>query len=178
MNARGNRRQPIILASSDVSQFFANLETVVRKLEWRCYAFGVMPNHYHLLLETTSPNLGDGMRRLNGDYARWFNRRYGFGGHLFQDRYHSAAVESERHLLELSRYIVLNPVRAGLCRRVEDWPWTSYRPAVGLAREPAFLSSERILGHFGRVRRSARKRYAAFVLDAPVRGATREATQW
>jgi putative transposase len=167
VNARGNRRQPIVLGEADAAHFLDSVGMVVDRFRWRCHAFCVVPNHYHLLLETTSPNLGDGMRQLNGDYARWFNRRYEFGGHLFQGRFHSATVESDSHLVELSRYIVLNPVRAGLCRRAEDWPWSSYRATVGLAPIPPFLTVDRVLRYFGRSRRLARRRYAAFVADAP-----------
>ena len=164
-NARGNRGQPIVLARGDVAHLLGLLAAAVNRFQWRCYAYCVMPNHYHFLVETLRPTLGDGMRHLNGSYARWFNRRYGFNGHLFGGRFHSASVESEPHLLELSRYIVLNPVRAGICRRPEDWPWSSYRAIVGLEPVPSFLSPDRLLQHFGRDRSRARKRYAEFVMD-------------
>jgi putative transposase len=169
VTARGNRRQQIYLAESDVARFLAGLDEVVKRYRWTCYAFCLLPNHYHLLLETTQPNLGDGMRDLNGPYAQWFNRRYGLGGHLFQDRFHSAAVENDSHLLELTRYIALNPVRAGLCGHPADWPWGSYRATVGRAPKPAFLAIESVLGLFSANPRSSRQQYASFVRAAPVR---------
>ena len=171
VTARGNRRQEIYLAESDIERFLAGLQLVVERFRWTCYAFCLLPNHYHLLVETSDPNLGAGMRDLNGPYAQWFNRRYSLGGHLFQDRFHSALVESDGHLLELTRYIALNPVRAGLCRHPGDWPWGSYRATVGRAPRPAFLSIERLLGLFSVNLRSARQKYAEFVRSAPVRGA-------
>lgn len=169
IGARGNRRQPIVLANSDVVQLLVLLAHNVEHLRWRCHTFCVLPNHYHFLIGTTAPNLGDGMRDLNGTYARLFNRRYEFGGHLFQGRFNSVRIESESHLLELARYIVLNPVRAGLCRRPEDWPWSSYRATVGLARVPNWLSIDPLLDHFGRSRPRARRAFAAFVADTPTR---------
>ena len=167
VTARGNRRQQIFLAESDAARFLAGLEEIVQRFRWTCYAFCLLPNHYHLLLETADPNLGRGMRDLNGPYAQWFNRRYGLGGHLFQDRFHSACVESDGHLLELTRYIALNPVRAGLSRHPSDWPWGSYRATIGHAPKPAFLSVERLLGIFSPNVRAARAQYAEFVRAAP-----------
>jgi putative transposase len=169
VNARGNRRQPIYLAESDFEGFLACLERIVKRFKWACYAYCLLPNHYHLLVETRAPNLGAGMHGVNGPYAQSFNRRYGLGGRLFQDRFHSTVVETESHLVELTRYIALNPVRAGLCRHPAEWAWSSYRATVGRAPRPAFLDTERLLGLFSTNPRSAREQYSAFVRAAPVR---------
>jgi putative transposase len=127
-----------------------------------------MPNHYHLVVETPNADLSIGMHRLNGGYARTFNRRYALDGHLFERRFHSVAVESDWHLLELSRYLALNPVRGGVCRRPADWPWSSYRALAELAPAPPFLAVDKVLGYFGREGR-ARGAFRAFVNDAPPR---------
>jgi hypothetical protein len=106
------------------------------------------------------------MQRLNGTYAQAFNSRHGVDGHLFQGRFKSLLVESNWHLLELSRYVVLNPVRAGLCESPGDWPWSSYGAMTGSAPRPEFLTIEWILAQFGSSISSARGNYAAFVADA------------
>jgi putative transposase len=85
-----------------------------------------MSNHYHLLIETLDGNLAKGMRQLNGVYTQYVNRTHGRVGHLFQGRYKGILVQKETYLLELARYIVLNPIRAGMVRKVEKWPWSSY----------------------------------------------------
>jgi putative transposase len=90
-----------------------------------------MSTHYHLLVETPKGNISSGMHRLNGPYARWFNSRHGFEGHLFHNRFYSVAVESDVHLLEVFRYITLNPVRAGICNHAAHWPWSSYGAFAG-----------------------------------------------
>jgi len=124
-----------------------------------------MTNHYHLLVETPRPTLARGMRGLNGVYTQRFNRRHGRPGHLFQGRYTAVLVERESHLLELCRYVVLNPVRARMVRRPEDWPWSSYRATAGLAPEPAWLVTPWLLGHFGQPGPGARAAYARFVAE-------------
>lgn len=169
VGARGNRRQPLYLADADASRFRSGLADVVRACRWTCFAYCLMPNHYHLALETSEPNLGAGMRELNGRYAQWFNRRYGFGGHLFQGRFSSTRIETDSHLLEVARYVVLNPVRAGLCFRPEDWPWSSYRATVGLEDAPPFLAQEPLLSQFSTRLVDARSLFAAFVREAPTR---------
>jgi hypothetical protein len=123
-----------------------------------------MTNHFHLVVAMKRPTLSAGMHWLNGCYAQWLNRRHGFKGHLFEDRFHSEPVESDAHLLELSRYVPLNPVRAGLCAHPADWPWSSYRATIGRER-PRFLSAEPMLALFGRRETSARAAYEAFVAD-------------
>jgi putative transposase len=125
-----------------------------------------MPNHYHLVVETANGDLSIGMHRLNSGYAHRFNDCHGLSGHLFQGRFHSVLVESDWHLLELSRYLALNPVRAGLCKSPLEWPWSSYAAVAGAASPPSFLAAERLLAHFGADRDWARRTLRWFVRDA------------
>ena len=126
-----------------------------------------MPNHYHLLVELADGSLSEGMRRLNTMYAQWFNRKYGLIGHVFQDRFFSEWLDGEYHVLELTRYIVLNPCRAGLSPDAAAWRWSSYRAAVGLAAAPRFLTIEWLLALFGSDPARAATAYAGFVRAAP-----------
>lgn len=116
---------------------------------WRCHAYCLLTNHYHLLIETPEPTLADGMHCLNGRWARWFNKRYSRVGHVFQGPYGAECVSTDEHLLELFRYISLNPVRAGLCEAPEDWPWSSFAATVGLAEPPSFLTLSLVESLFG-----------------------------
>jgi putative transposase len=168
VTTRGNRRQPTYATESDYAFFCHLLASCVRRLTWRCHAFCLMPNHYHLLLETPEPNLSAGMQRLNGVYAKWFNETHGFEGHLFERRFRGIAVETEPHALELSRYIVLNPVRAGLCKYPTDWRWSSYAAMTDPTPAPEFLTCQWLLAQFGPDVARARAAYAAFVDGLPV----------
>jgi putative transposase len=163
LTSRGNAQQLIFESPRDYETFLATLELVVARYRWRCHTYCLLGNHYHLLLETPDANLALGMRQLNGTYAQGFNRRRGRVGHVFQGRYGAILVESQRHLLQLSRYVVLNPVRAGLCRRPEEWRWSSYRAMIGAAPTPALLTVDWLLGSFGVKRGAARGRYRRFV---------------
>ena len=108
-----------------------------------------MGNHYHVLAETPEPTLSRGMHQLNGTYTQHFNRRHGRVGHLFQGRFHSILVEKDAHLLELIRYVVLNPVRAGIASRPEQWDWSNYRATAGLTSPPKWLEVNWTLAQFG-----------------------------
>jgi len=163
--SRGNRRQEIAFDVADRRTMLSFTAYAVRRFRWYCHAYCLMPNHYHFLFETPAPNLSEGMQWLNGRYAQLFNRRHGIDGHLFQGRFGARLLESNWHLIELSRYIVLNPVRAGLCDSAEDWPWSSYRAAVGLAPRPPFLTLDLILPQFGRDQQVAMKNYAEYVAE-------------
>jgi hypothetical protein len=127
-----------------------------------------MTTHYHLVIRTPNVDLAAGMQRLNGNFAQGFNRRHGETGHVFERRYHALLIEHDGHLLELYRYIALNPVRAGLCSRPEAWTWSSHSAVVGLAAPPDFLSTEWALLYFGSDRIRARERLRAFVDDVDV----------
>jgi putative transposase len=109
---------------------------VVTRFEWRCLAYCLMPNHVHLLIETTKPNLGRGMHALHGPYATHFNTRYDRAGHLFQSRFGSRFLEDEVHVARVFSYIAANPVAASLCAHPEDWEWSSYDATVSVARHP------------------------------------------
>jgi hypothetical protein len=121
-----------------------------------------MGNHYHLLLETPKPNLSDGMHRLNAVYSQRFNRRHDRPGHLLQGRFKGILVERERHLLELVRYVVLNPVRAGLVPTAAEWTWSNFRATAGLSPPPAWLETEWTIAQFGSGE-EARLAYREFV---------------
>jgi hypothetical protein len=125
-----------------------------------------MTNHYHLLLETPEPNLTRGMHRLNGPYAQRLNKRHGRVGHLFQGRYKAILVERESHLLELARYVVLNPVRAGMVGSAGEYPWSSFLQTLGRRPDAGWLDVEGTLRHFGGDTHTARQRFEAFVAEA------------
>lgn len=169
VTARGNRRQMIFQDDRDRRTFLVFLRRVVARKGWLCHAYCLMPNHFHLVLQIRSSNLSVGMQALNSRYAERFNRRHELEGHLFQGRFHSVAVESDWHLLELARYLALNPVRGGLCAAPADWPWSSYRALAGLHPRPRFLTVERLLGYFGSDADSCREAFRVFVQDAPTR---------
>jgi hypothetical protein len=124
-----------------------------------------MTNHFHLLVETPEPNIATGMQGLNSQYAHCFNLTYGRVGHLFQRRYAHSLIDDEEHLRTVMRYIPLNPVKAGLCRRPEDWPWSSYRPIMGLCTPPGFLTIDWLLSKFGDDQDEARACYREWVED-------------
>ncbi len=150
----------------DRLRFLARLDKVARRSRWVVHAYCLMGNHYHLLVETPEPNISTGMERLNGIYARRFNWRHGFKGHLFEARFHHVLVESDWHLLALAGYIPLNPVRAGFVPHPKLWRWSSYRAAVALAARPAFLVLERVLQLFHDDLEKARASFVKFVEGA------------
>lgn len=165
VTSRGNAGADIFADDADRRFFLGLLARVVGRFAWLCHAFCLMGNHYHLLLETPRPNLSRGMRSLNSVYAQAFNRRWRRRGHVFQGRFHAVLVEKERHLLELARYVVLNPVRARLVPAAEAWPWSSYRAAVGTALCPPWLTLDWLLAQFADERIRAQERYRRFVAD-------------
>ena len=119
VTARGDRREDIFDDDQDRQTFLATLEQVINQFNWTCYAWCLMDNHYHLLIQTPDGNLSKGMRQLNGVYTQASNRRHRRVGHLFQGRFKAILVDRDAYLLELARYVVLNPVRAGMVKKPE-----------------------------------------------------------
>jgi len=165
VTARGNRRQPIFVTDRDREFFVALLERVIARMKWRCLAYCLMGNHFHLALETPEPNLAEGMRRLNGVYAQDFNQRHRLSGHLFQGRYGSTAITREAHLLEVVRYIALNPVRARFCDAPADYRWSSHAALAGVRDDP-LVAVDRALAYFGAWGGDGQERYLVYVDDA------------
>jgi putative transposase len=166
VTARGNERKPIVHDDFDREEWVARLEQVVRRFAWRCHAWCLMQNHFHLVVETPKANLARGMRQLNGVYAQRFNSRHRRVGHLFQGRYKAILIDREAHLLEACRYVVLNPARAAVgAEHHERWRWSSYRASAGLEPAPTFLDLTSLLERFARERSLARRRYRAFIRD-------------
>lgn len=163
VTARGDRKEAVYLDEEDRRAFLQVLGEVCGRFDWSVYAYCLMTNHYHLLLETARANLSRGMRQLNGVYTQQFNRRHERVGHIFQGRYKALLVQKESYLLELSRYLVLNPVRIGAVKDPGEWRWSSYRAAVGRATAPAWLRADWLLSQLGAERASAVKAYARFV---------------
>src|SRR5215470_14465032 len=163
LTSRGNARQKVFLTDDDRELFLSTLFSVIRRYGWICHAYCLMDNHYHLLVETPEANLSIGMRQLNGVYTQAFNRRHKRVGHLFQGRYKAIVVEKESHLLELCRYVVLNPLRVkGKARRRH---WSSYQATAGMASIPEFLTVDWILKQFGNKHRAAMAAYRVFVKE-------------
>lgn len=165
VTSRGNERHDIFYTDDDRRAFLTTLGTVCDRFKWRCHSYCLMSNHYHILVETPEANLSKGMRQLNGVYTQYVNRSHGRVGHLFQGRFKGILVEREAYLLELARYIVLNPVRAGMVKAPEAWPWSSYRGTVSLAEAQDFLSTEWLLSAFADKRRRATSAFARFVAE-------------
>jgi putative transposase len=165
VTARGNARQAIVRDDSDRQRFVATIATMVEQYQVVCHAWVLMNNHYHLLLETPQANLSQALRHLNGVYTQAFNRRHRRVGHLFQGRYKAIIVEKEGYLLELCRYVVLNPVRAQMVTQPRAWRWSSYRATAGVEEVPPWLTVDWILGQFAQTRGRAQGEYAQFVAE-------------
>jgi putative transposase len=165
VTSRDNARADIFEDDTDREIFLNTLGQVVRRFNWLCHAYCLMGNHYHLLIETPEGNLSAGMRQLNGVYTQAFNRSHHRDGHVFKGRFKAILVEKESHLLELCRYVVLNPVRAAMTARPEQYQWSSYLPVIGKAARPAFLTTEWLLGNFSTSLPESRRRYRQFVKE-------------
>ena len=163
ITSRGNERRAIFRDDEDRVDFLDALQKVNERFNWICHAYCLMNNHYHLLIETPDGNLSKGMRQLNGVYTQDFNRRHHRVGHVFQGRYKSILVDKESYLLEVSRYVVLNPVRAKAVKCPEDWKWSSYRGTAGMEKPHKCIAPDWILGQFGIKRRQAERKYREFV---------------
>lgn len=165
VTSRGNERRAIFREDEDRRAFLDILADVGLRYNWLCHAYCLMENHYHLVIETPDGNLSIGMRQLNGVYTQRFNKRHGRVGHLFQGRFKGILIQKESHLLEVSRYVVLNPVRAGIVQGPEEWPWSSYRGTAGSTRPHACLTAEWLLSQFGTEMEKARAGYKRFVRE-------------
>jgi REP-associated tyrosine transposase len=163
VTTRGDRREDIFLNEEDRERWLEILGSVCQRYNWRCHAYCQMTNHYHVVVETPEANLAKGMRQLNGVYTQTVNRHHDRVGHVFQGRYKAILVEKDAYLLELVRYVVLNPVRAGMVAEAAEWPWSSHRAVLLQRSAESWLDRDWILGHFGKQRRVAARKYADFV---------------
>lgn len=164
LTCRGVRKLPIYESDRDRTLFLGLLRLTLQRYRWRCHTYCLMPNHFHLLAETADPNLSNGMHWLNTAYARIFNKRHGYSGHLFDRRFYSGLVEGDVQFAMRARYIDLNPVRAQLVVDPVDWPWSGYRFTVGTARS-SFQTTSTLLSLFGGDPSRAASEYARFVCD-------------
>jgi len=165
ITARGNAKGNIFLNKDDFNDFLTILCQVTKRYHLLLHCYCLMHNHYHLLLETPEGNLSQGIRQLNGTYTQHINKKYQSVGHLFQGRFKSILVEKENYLLELSRYISLNPLRAHLVEDPKDWPYSSYPQAIGIIKKIPCLFPDWILSQFGPDKKNARISYQNFVLS-------------
>ncbi|MEJ6122035.1 transposase [Vibrio sp. 2-Bac 85] len=165
VTSRGNGRNIIYLQDDDFELFLAILADVCDRYNWVVHAYCLMSNHYHLLVETPDANLSKGMRHLNGVFTQSMNRRHGRVGHLFQGRYKAILVDKDVYLLELCRYIVLNPVRAKMVNSPDEWLWSSWHCMLGNVDSPEWLSTDALLKLFANNRRDAIRAYIVFVKD-------------
>lgn len=163
VTSRGDRREAIYEDDTERERFLELLGQVVTDFNWLCHAYCLMTNHYHLVIETPDGKLSKGMRQLNGVYTQHSNRRHGRTGHLFEGRFKSILVDADSYLLELARYVVLNPVRAGMVHEAGDWAWSSYGSTVGLIDPPNWLTPDAVLAAFSSKRPVAARRYQSFV---------------
>ena len=149
ITARGNAREDIFRDDGDRATFLDLLAREIAQQRWRLYAYCLMGNHYHLLIETPEPNLTRGMQRLNQVYTQRFNRGHRRVGHVLQGRYKAIVVDKDSYFKELIRYVVLNPVRAKMVRGPERWAWSSYRATAGLSAVLPWLAVDEVRGQFG-----------------------------
>ncbi|NOQ87443.1 MAG: addiction module toxin RelE [Gammaproteobacteria bacterium] len=165
VTARGNAQGDIYLTDKDREKYLSLLQNTCNRYNWYCHAYCLMSNHYHLLIEAREASLSKGMKYLNGSYSQFFNYHNKRVGHLLQGRYKAILVQKESYLLELARYIVLNPVRARMVRTAQDWPWSSFRATAGYTLREPCLTTDWILAAFAKTKKQARQRYREFVRE-------------
>ena len=163
ITSRGNERKVVFKSKRDREKFLEYLESATQRYDALIHAYCMMDNHFHLLLETPSANLPQIMRHINGAYTTYFNIKRKRSGHLFQGRYKSILVEIDEYTKELSRYIHLNPVRAGMVEKPEAYQWSSYQYYIGKKKAPEWLHRAFVLGYFGEKESIAQKRYQDYV---------------
>ena len=149
VTSRGNERKDVFMSQKDREQFLSYLESAVNRYDAVIHAYCLMSNHYHLILETPSGNLSKIMQHINGAYTNYFNLKRKRCGHLFQGRFKAILVEADEYAQELSRYIHLNPVRATIVNRPEEYRWSSYLDYTGERKCPDWLETSLILEYFG-----------------------------
>jgi REP element-mobilizing transposase RayT len=163
VTSRGDRQEPIFDDDRDRTTFLNVLGDVVSRFRWQCHAYCLMGIHYHLMIETPEGNLSKGFRQLNGVFTQWSNPPPPAQRHLFQGRYKAILVDRDSYFLELARYIVLNPVRAAMVKQPQQWAWSSYGAMIGKSTAPAWLTTDVLLGEFGKSRFWARRKDQQFV---------------
>lgn len=164
ITCRGNERRSIYSCDGDRHLFLNVLSEIIETHNVICHAYCLMDNHYHLLLETPDGNISQIMRDLNGNYTQAFNQIYERVGHLFSGRFKSFVIEKESYLLEVARYIVLNPVRANMVRHPKEYVWSSYLDTAGFRKAPSWLQTNWICGLFGTDKLTRANSYSEFVL--------------
>jgi REP-associated tyrosine transposase len=165
VTSRGNEQKDVFKSRKDREKFLDYLASATERYGAAVHAYCLMSNHYHLLLETPAGNLSEIMRHINGAYTTYFNVKRKRSGHLFQGRYKAILVEADEYLAELSRYIHLNPVRAGIVERPEHYQWSSYQSFTGQSKQPEWLRTGFILSCFAKKEEDARRKYRSFVED-------------
>jgi putative transposase len=165
VTSRGDGREDIYAGEDDREVWLEILGQVWERFNETIHAYCQMGNHYHLLVETPDGNLAKGMRQLNGVYTQRFNQAHNRVGHVFQGRYKAILAQKEAYLLELSRYVVLNPVRAYMVRTARDWAWSNYRATAGIAPATESLDTEWILAAFAEKMQDAQSAYRRFVAE-------------
>ncbi|MEE9411618.1 MAG: transposase [Methylococcales bacterium] len=153
----------IFLEEANRQVFIELLDELLIQHKIDCYAYCLMNDHYHLLLETATANLSKMMRSLNGRYTQYFNREYHQSGAIFRGRFKSVVVQKEKYLHEVSRHIILNPLRENLVDYPEDYKWSSYRSTAGMEQAPAWLVVDKLLGSFDSNKKTAEKQYKNYV---------------
>lgn len=165
VTARGDNHGIIFIDDDDRKKWLSIMGLVSSRFNFHVHAYCQMGNHYHVVIETVEGNLSQGMRQLNSLYSQYFNRRHDRVGHVFQGRYKAILVHKDSHLLELARYIALNPVRAGLVSQAGQWRWSHYNATIGASVAPAWLVTDWLLSQFAHHREHAGSVYEAFVAD-------------
>jgi putative transposase len=165
VTSRGDRREPIFDDDADRREWLQVLAEGLDRFQATAYAYCLMGNHYHAVMQTHRPNLSRLMRHVNGVYTLRYNRRHSKVGHLFQGRFKAVLVDQESYFLEVCRYVDLNPVRAGLVKRPGNWPWSSYRAHAGESETPPWLDSRALHKRLAPLAplRDGPGRYAEFV---------------
>jgi REP-associated tyrosine transposase len=171
INSTGNFGEELYLSPVDRSAFLDLYARVVRKRSWVTYAYCLMTTHFHCVVRLVDGGLSEGMREINGCFSRRMNAITGRTGkgHLFRNRFHAVRIAGDAHLLESCRYVVNNPVMAGMCSQPAEWGWSSYGASAGLCSAPAFLAVDELLGLFGSNPEASRVAYCAFVSDGLAR---------
>ena len=163
LTSRGNARSNIYVTDADRIEFLNLLAQTCQRFNWHSYAWCLMSNHYHLLIETSEANLSRGMRHINGVYTQTFNRTHQHVGYLFHGRYKAILVEKDSYLLEVIRFVLLSPVRAGMTKTAGQYPWSSYRAMISKTTTLDWLERDWILGHYGERLTTAQKQFIKFI---------------